>query len=97
MYKVDLSDTPYEGSLPQYGHTGKKSSRERRGKYKANKVYKPSWRPNETLDLLLMTRAPRTARKAARHTPVLVVQPTTLSYTDRVARYGSVGQDYNED
>lgn len=79
MYVVDLTDTDYSGSLQRLDNSNK-TARERRGKYKANK------------------RAPRgmygTGRVQARGTtraPLTVVQPTTMSYTERIARYGAVG------
>lgn len=95
LVPVDLSDTPYEGSSPEYGHTGKRSARERRGKYKANKVRRPSWRHNATLDVLLMTRSP-SRKRAVRDAAATTTAPQAESYAARLARFGSVGLAYNE-
>jgi hypothetical protein len=85
MYKrVNLDDCDYAGTLVTYGHTGAKSQRERRGKYRANAKRGPAWEANETLDILRMsrTRAERAHLRAQRKVRKVV----TVAHVAETAR-----------
>lgn len=86
-HTVDMSDTPYAGSLQHLDHSDR-TAREQRGKYKANKraprgLYSRGYKRN----------TPATPRAGT----VLVVKPSTMDYDTRLTKHGSVGVDYNED
>ena len=80
IYKrVDLSDADYAGTFTSFGHNGNKSGRERRGKVKCNKVRKPSWIHNETLEVLRATSKRHKVRHVNRNTLRKVVEVTAIT------------------
>jgi hypothetical protein len=93
MRRIALDDTDYAGTLVTYGHTGAKSQRERRGKYRANAKRGPAWEHNETLEVLRLSRTTaeraylRAARKARKRTLV------TVANVPEVARMGQSEYD----
>lgn len=86
---------PWEGDTDTYAGTysnpraSYQSPRRARGKHRGNAVRKPSWIPNETLEILKSTCNP--AKVTSTHKVRIVAQDRTMSYSDRLARFGAIG------
>lgn len=87
MHHVDMDALPYEGSFSQM-RAIPQSPKRARGKHKGNKVAPRG---------LYGGGYARRSRKAA--VAARVVEPSAPqahTYSDLMARFGSVGKDYNE-
>lgn len=85
MHYVNMNDAEYAGSFSHY-EAIPQSPKRARGKHKGNKCEPRG----------LYGGYARKSRKVAIAARVTEPQPTASTYADRMARFGSVGKDYNE-